>query len=58
MARRFRAEATMNWQWMAGAWHLGGWSCVSNLPGQKGRKSVNGENPFSAQRLPLLAPWK
>ena len=43
LARQLRAETMLSWQWIAGALHICSWTCVSNLLGQKGRKSVNGE---------------
>jgi hypothetical protein len=44
VARRWRGETTISLKWIAGALLLGSWTYVSNLPGQKGRKSVNGED--------------
>jgi REP element-mobilizing transposase RayT len=44
LARRLRAETTMSLKWIAGALHMGSWTYVSNLLGQRGRKSVNSED--------------
>ena len=44
LARRLRAETTMTLKWIAAELHMGSWTYVSNLLGQKEPKSVNRED--------------
>ena len=43
LVRRLPAETTGSWKWIAVEWHLGRWTHVSKLLGQKNAKSVNGD---------------
>ena len=44
LARRLRAETAMSLKWIARELHMGSWTYVSNLLGQKAGNSVNSED--------------